>query len=226
MNRIRTTRRLAVTALGIAIVLSLSASSQAQSTGNVAGNAYGASVKTLAATLNPTSSVTLNAMDGINDAEVASVNVAGTLTTKTLSSVTTGVVGENASTVQSYATAQDVSILNGVITAKVIVAMASSSSNGVQAVSNAAGTTLVDLVVNGVAMGVVAPAPNTNIGVPGVGTLILNEQTASGSGTTSSGLDVTALHLVLTTTDPLSGTTTKTGDIVVAAAGSIATFVR
>jgi hypothetical protein len=96
----------------------------------------------------------------------------------------------------------------------------------VQAASNAAGTTLVDLVVNGVAMGVVAPAPNTQIGVPGVGTLILNEQTRSGDGATSTGLDVTALHLVLTSTDPLTGATTKTGDIVVAAAGSSATFVR
>jgi hypothetical protein len=226
MRKMRTTRRLAVAALGAAIVLSLSAASQAQSTGSVAGNAYGASVKTLTASLDPASSVTLSAIDGINDAELASVNVAGTLTTKTLSSVTTGVVGENAASAQSYATAQDVSILNGVITAKVIVAMASSSSNGVQAVSNAAGTTLVDLVVNGVAMGVVAPAPNTQIGVPGVGTLILNEQTRSGDGATSTGLDVTALHLVLTSTDPLTGATTKTGDIVVAAAGSSATFVR
>jgi hypothetical protein len=226
MRGVRITRRLAVTALGIAIVLSLSASSQAQSTGSVAGNAYGASVKTLAGSLDPASSVTLNPIDGINDAELAGVSVAGTLTTKTLSSVTTGVVGENAASAQSYATAQDVSILNGVITAKVIVAMASSSSNGVQAVSNAAGTTLVDLVVNGVAMGVVAPAPNTQIGVPGFGTLILNEQTGSGNGTTSTGLDVTALHLVLTTTDPLTGATTKAGDIVVATAEGSATFVR
>jgi hypothetical protein len=222
----RRSRRLTAAALGTAIVLSLSASSQAQTTGDVAGNAYGASVKTSAATLEPTSAVTLNPIDGINDADVASVDVAGVLTAQSLSSVATGVVGENAATAQSYASAEDVSILNGVITAKAVVATASSSSNGAEAVSNAAGTTLVDLVVNGVAMGVVEPAPNTRIDVPGVGALILNEQRSSGNGATSTGLDVTALHLLLTTTDPLLGTTTRTGDVVVAAAASSATFAR
>jgi hypothetical protein len=226
MRRINNTRRLTIAALGMTIILSLSASSQAQTTGSVTGNAYGASVKALTGSLNATPSVTLPATGDIGDADLASVDVAGLLSTKTLSSVTTGVVGENAASAQSYSTVQDVSILNGVITAKLVEAMASSTGNGAQAGSNSAGTTLVDLVINGVPKGLVSPSPNTQIAVPGVGTLILNEQTASGNGTTSTGLDVTALHLVLTTTDPLLGTTTKTGDIVVAAAGSSATFVR
>jgi hypothetical protein len=210
----------------MAIILSLSASSQAQTTGAVTGNAYGASVSALTGSLSQTPAVTLPATGDMADADLASVNVAGLLATKTLSSVTTGVVGDNAASAQSYSTVQDVSILNGVITAKLVEAMASSAGNGAQAGSNAAGTTLVDLVINGVATGVSSPGPNTQIGIPGVGTLILNEQTASGNGTTSSGLDVTALHLVLTKTDPLLGTTTKIGDIVVAAAGSSATFQR
>ncbi|HEV8685686.1 MAG TPA: choice-of-anchor P family protein [Gaiellaceae bacterium] len=208
------------------MILSLSASSQAQTTGAVTGSAYGASVSALTGSLPQTPAATLPATGDIADADLASVNVAGLLTTKTLSSVTTGVVGENAASAQSYSTVQDVSILNGVITAKLVEAMASSTGNGAQAASNAAGTTLVDLVINGVPTGVASPDPNTQIGIPGVGTLILNEQTPSGDGTTSSGLNVTALHLVLTKTDPLLGTTTKTGDIVVAAAGSSATFVR
>jgi hypothetical protein len=219
--------RLAIVGLGVALSLSLG-TSQAQTAGSLSGSAYGASVKTLAASLDPSATglVTLPATGGIADNELAGLNVAGVLTTRTVSPVTTGVVGENAGSAQSYATVQDVNILAGVITAKLVAAMASSESNGVQALSNGAGTTLVDLVVNGVPMGVVAPAPNTQIGVPGVGTLILNEQTPTGNGTTSTGITVTALHLVQTTTDPLLGTTIKTGDIFVAVAQSGASFVR
>jgi|GraSoiStandDraft_41_1057321.scaffolds.fasta_scaffold761209_2 hypothetical protein len=227
MRPIRIRSRLAIAALGVALSLSLG-TSQAQTADSVAGGAYGASVKTLAASLDPaaTGLVTLPATGGIADNELAGLNVAGVLTTRTVSPVTTGVIGENAGSAQSYAAVQDVNILNGVITAKALVAMASSESNGVQALSNGAGTALVDLLINGVPTGVVAPAPNTQIGIPGVGTLILNEQTPTGNGTTGTGITVTALHLVQTTTDPLLGTTIKTGDIIVAVAQSGASFVR
>jgi hypothetical protein len=228
MRLISIRSRFVMAALGVALSLSLG-TSQAQTAGSVTGGAYGASVKTLTASLldpGATGSVALPATGGIADNELTGLNVAGVLTTGTVSPVTTGVIGENADSAQSYAAVQDVNILNGVITARALLAMASSEGNGLQALSNGAGTTVVDLLINGVPTGVVSPAPNTQIAVPGVGTLILNEQTPTGNGTTTTGITVTALHLVQTTTDPLLGTTTKTGDIIVAVAQSGASFVR
>lgn len=199
-----------------------STASTALTAGDVAGQAYGASVKTATATLDPSPLASLPAGGGMGDAETASVDVANTLRANGLSSVTTGVIGENAASAQSVAGLSDVNILNGLVTAKAVVAVASSASNGAAATSNAEGSTLVDLIVNGVAMGVVTPAPNTKIDIPGVGTLILNEQYPSGTGVSDSALTVNAIHLMLK--DALTGATS--GDIVVGSAQSAVGFVR
>ena len=53
MRPIRIRSRLAIVGLGVALSLSLG-TSQAQTAGGVSGGAYGASVKTLAASLDPT----------------------------------------------------------------------------------------------------------------------------------------------------------------------------
>src|SRR5204863_3718382 len=129
---------------------------------------------------------------------------------------------ENASSAQSLAIAADVNILNGVVTATGVTAMSSSASNGVQATSTSAGSTIVGLVVNGVSLGDVSPAPNTAINVPAVGTVILNEQATTGGGVTDKGLNVTMIHVI--PKDKLTGV--KTGDLVVGSASSYANFVR
>ena len=194
----------------------------ASAAGDVAGQAYGASVKTATATLDESPLASLPAGGGMGDAEMAGVDVASTLTANALSSVTTGVIGENAASAQSVAGLSDVNVLNGLVTAKAVVAIASSASNGASASSSHAGSTIVDLVVNGVSMGVAEPAPNTVIDVPGVGSVILNEQMPSGDGIQSSGLTVNMIHVVLK--DALTGA--STGDIVVGSAASIAAYSR
>jgi len=102
--------------------------------------------------------------------------------------------------------------------ARLVVAMASSASNGATASSNWEGSTLVDFIVNGVPMGNVTPAPNTPIDIPGVAAVILNEQTPSGDGISRSGLVVNMIHVRVGGLFP--------GDIIIASAQSDVTFSR
>src|SRR2546428_790503 len=80
------------------------------------------------------------------------------------------------------ATVEHVNILDGLVTSNLVVAMCASFGDGTTASSNAEGSTLLNLTVNGVFMGDVTPAPNTTIAIPGVGSVILNEQTTGGDG--------------------------------------------
>jgi hypothetical protein len=194
----------------------------AQTTNSVGGQAFSTYVKTPIATLAAAPLATLPAGGGMGEGELAAVDVAGILKAGALRAVTTGVIGENASSAQSMAAASDVNILNGVVTATTVIAMASSASNGIQATGNNAGSTIVDLVVNGLSMGVVSPAPNTIINVPAVGTVILNEQVFTGDGITNRGLAVNMIHVILQ--DAVTGA--KTGDIIVGGAASNVSFVR
>lgn len=116
---------------------------------------------------------------------------------------------------ESSATLEEVSLLDGVITAEVVVAISASAIHGTTADSNTDGSTFTGLVVNGVSIdsGV---APNTRIELPGIGAVVLNEESRSGDGVDSSGIAVNMIHVVLQ--DPLTGA--KTGDIVVGSASS------
>ena len=68
------------------------------------------------------------------------------------------------------------------------------------------------------------PAPNTRIDLPGVGYVVLNEQTVSGDGVTTSGITVNMIHVVLQTVlpgGPLGGGGVQhAGDIIVGSAAS------
>lgn len=189
--------------------------------GDVNGRAYGASVNVLSETLAETPEATLDAEKGVTTAELASVSVPTVLTTGALEVGTAGVVAENAATAESQATVQSVNILGGVITADLVVAMASSASNGETAESNGDGSTFVNLRVNGVAMDETVD-PNTRISIPGVGEVTLNEQASSGDGVTASGMEVKMIHVQLR--DALTGA--SEGDIVVGSASSTVSFER
>jgi hypothetical protein len=165
---------------------------------------------------------TLDPATGMADAAAASISAIGALAAESLASITTGVIGENAASAQSSSTLQNVNILNGLITAKAVRGLASSASNGSTATSNAAGSGFVGLVVNGIALLDGAPAPNSQIALPGVGTVTLNEQIPRGDGRTTSGLTVNMIHVRLK--DALTGV--QTGEIIVGAAGSDAAFVK
>ena len=124
--------------------------------------------------------------------------------------------GTDASDAVSSATLEQVSILNGLITADGIVAMASSTVDGAGANSNAEGSSLANLVVNGVAVS--DPAPNTRMDLPGVGYVVFNEQIPTGDGVTSSGMTVNMIHVVLQQLGLFGYETT--GEIIVGSASS------
>jgi len=109
-----------------------------------------------------------------------------------------------------------VDIVGGLVTARLVVAMASSTANGATATSNAEGSTLVGLTVNGLSLGDVSPPPNTRIDIPGVGRVILNEQISDGDGVHTTALTVNMIHVVL------AGAVA--GDIIVASAHSDVNF--
>jgi hypothetical protein len=144
------------------------------------------------------------------------------LKTNAMGVSTTGVVGKNASTAQGRSTLSNIDVLSGLVKAEQVTAVSSSASNGRKASSNALGSQILGLVINGVAMGDLTPAPNTSINLPGIGEVILNEQLPTGDRIKTSGLQVNMIHLVQK--DPLTGA--AVGDIIVGSATSAARFTR
>jgi len=137
-----------------------------------------------------------------------------------LTSITTGQIDSGLVSVTASAEAADVNILNGLIAAKAILALATSYANGTTAASESDGSTLLDLVIAGVSYADGAPAPNTRVELPGVGYVVLNEQISSGDGVHSTTLTVNMIHVYLV--DQLTGA--SVGEIVVGAAMSTATL--
>ena len=212
-----------VTFAALVVVLGRTArDGQAQTSSTVSGAAYGAFVQTATGELARSPLAVLDPAGGMADAELASISVPGVLAAQSVSSITTGVIGENAASSQSSAVLQNVSILNGLITAKAVLGMASSVGRRGRAESNSAGSTLVGLAIKGVAVADGEPAPNTRIELPGVGAVILNEQIPSGDGRTTSGLTVNMIHLLMQ--DALTGA--RVGEVIVASSRSEAAFGR
>jgi hypothetical protein len=117
-----------------------------------------------------------------------------------------GTVLSSSSNSSSFAKAQNVCTLPvaGVCTVSgnVITSQANSASGGGKSSSDAAGTSLIGLSVGGMSVSD-NPPPNTTILLPGIGSVTLNEQTCDGggvppcSGTTSSGIRVRAIHVIV-----------------------------
>lgn len=154
-------------------------------------------------------------------ATVATAGVVGLLTTAvitdTTADISTPATGQEIAT--SSSTVNTLSLLGGAITATVLRSVATSTSNGVTASSSAAGTTFTNLVINGVAL--VNPAANTTITIPGIATVVVNEQIPTGNGTTTTGLTVNALHVTV----PAGALLLPNADIVIASARSGASCI-
>jgi len=117
-----------------------------------------------------------------------------------------GTVLSSSSNSSSFAKAQNVCVLPaaGVCTvfASVINSQANSASGGGKSSSDPQGTSLIGLSVGGMSVSD-NPPPNMTILLPGIGSVTLNEQTCDGggappcSGTTSSGIRVRAIHVIV-----------------------------
>src|SRR2546429_9836334 len=101
-------------------------------------------------------------------ADLDDAAVASTLSATTLSSITTGMADSAVGSAQTSAEAADVSILNGLITARQVLGVAASYVNQRAAGSGADGSALLAVVVNGVSFAG-TPPPNTPIDLAGVG---------------------------------------------------------
>lgn len=168
--------------------------------------AFGVSVST--ATVNQTTpSAVAPADGGMAQNDAGEVSIASLVTAQNAYAVASGWADDGYSDAVSTATLGSVNILNGLITATGVVAIATSTAGG----NDAYGSSLANLVVNGVAIS--APEPNTRVELPGVGYVVLNEQIATGSGIT-----VNMIHVVLQSTGPLG--TQSLGNIIVGSASS------
>lgn len=186
----------------------------------VSGEAFGVFVNAAGVRVGPTPHVVLPPQGGMVAEELLSITVPNLVVSKTLTVLTTGSIGPNTASAHSSSTVEQLNLLNGLVTAQAVVAMSTSTADGSTATSTAEGSTLIGLTINGSLAPDVAPPPNTTIPIPGVGTVILNEQIASGDGVRSSALTVNMIHVILS--DPVTGTIS--GEIIVASAHSDVNF--
>lgn len=147
--------------------------------------------------------------------ELLSTSLAGA-TTGLATAVAAGGADGGAANAQSIASAAEVSILNGLIRAARVIAIASSYGANGAAGSDANGSVISGLEIGGAPYGGddATVAPNTRVSLPGVGYVILNEQLPAGGGA-EAGITVNAIHVVLT-----NALGTQMGDIIVASASS------
>src|SRR6266513_386960 len=187
---------------------------------SVSGEAFGISVNAAGVRVGPTPHVVLPPDGGMVSDQLLNISVPNAAASTTLGVVTTGSIGPSTASAQSSATVENVNLLNGLVTSRIVVAMSSSTADGSTATSTSAGSTLIGLSINGSSPTDVTPPPNTRISLPGV-TVILNEQIFEGDGVHTSALTVNMIHVVLN--DPVTGTIT--GDIIVTSAHSDVNFV-
>ena len=206
-------------AVGCAIGATSAELAVAQSVG---GRAYGASVDTPVASQGRTVVAALPSTPSptgdVRTAEADALSVPGALSASFLNSTAAGAVEQGGASAETVASVADVNILNGLIRAAEVVAVATSGRDGSSAWSNGLGSTFEDLVVGGVRVvsGDRTVAPNTRMSLPGVGYVVLNEQRRTGNGSTSSGITVNMIHVFLK--NALTGSTV--GEIIVGSASS------
>jgi hypothetical protein len=220
----RTIALAALVALGCPVLFAGQAAGQT----TVGGVAFGSYVNALGVTAQSPVAM-LPDTGGMAVGEADTFSVPSALSAQWLDATTTGAVDDAVSTSQSSSELEDVNVLNGLITADIITAIASSYRNATGAASGSDGSAFTNLVVNG------APvtsdvAPNTQIALPGVGYVVLNEQQVTGDGVSSSGITVNMIHVYLQSLvggllDPLTGqliggTLTTTGEIILGSANS------
>ena len=192
-----------------AVILPLSwlaqpASGQSQRTATA--KAFGVSVNTPLVN-QQTPSATAPAEGGMVATDAADLNVATLVSVRDAYAVASGWSDDGYSDAVSTSSLGVVNILNGLITANGVIAMATTTAEG----SDGYGSSLANLVVGGVAIS--DPVANTRVNLPGVGYVVLNEQI-----TTASGITVNMIHVFLQRTTLLG--TVPAGDIIVGSASS------
>lgn len=110
---------------------------------SVSGEAFGVAVTVGPVVVPKTPDVVLPPGGGMVEDEVLGISVPGTVVSDTLHVMTSGAIGASTASAQSSATVENLNVGNGLVTAKLVMAMASSTGNGSTASSTAEGSTLV-----------------------------------------------------------------------------------
>jgi hypothetical protein len=127
---------------------------------------------------------------------VNSLDVGQTLSSGT---GTTSAYGKQLATggeAKTTATVEDLSLLNGLITADAVKAVAQDKLSDGQRTSSTEGSGFVNLIVGGILVPLDA-APNTRLSLPGIGYVIVNEQKVPTSPTSTARVQVNGLRIVI-----------------------------
>jgi len=132
---------------------------------------------------------------------VATVNGAPIVTTGEINTTADSLVITGGSEATTSADVHDTDVLAGLITATELKSVSTTSIDATGFHTSAAGTVASGLVVAGMPISG-TPPPNTVISLPGIGSVILNEQIAT-SGPNSASLTVNMVHVSVTQPNPL-----------------------
>jgi hypothetical protein len=148
---------------------------------------------------------------------IASVHIPSVLDTGAVNSTgaTIATTGSVAST--TSADVHGVSLLGGVITATEVAAVSTTSNDSGGFHFDSTGTGIVNLAINGVPV-TVAPPPNTTVPLPGIGSVVLNEQIQH-QGPNAASFTVNMIHVTITASLP--GITAGTQVVVAHAASDL-----
>jgi hypothetical protein len=163
---------------------------------SVGGNAFGVYADAVITGIDETPVAAMPPGGGAASDAVLGVDLLGLVSAGPLEVTTNGSIAPGLATAQSTSVVENLSILAGLVTADRVTAQVTSTSDGVVATSVPTAT-VTNLRVNGTPLGDDLPVPNTQIGIPGIATIVLNEQIPSGNGTTSTGMTVNLVHVTL-----------------------------
>jgi hypothetical protein len=189
----------------------------------VTGSAYGGYVNAPGTTAQ-SPVATLPADGGYALGEAETFGVPQAVDAQWLTAFSTGAVDGPVSSSQSVSEVENVSVLNGLISAANVTAVATTWRDPSGAVSSAAGSGFVNLVVGGVPVATDVP-PNTRVSLPGVGYAVLNEQAEAAGGLTVNMIHVFLQGITGGVLNPLTGslvggTLATVGEIIVGSAAS------
>lgn len=221
-------KRLFLTLAAVAVawsVGSVPAKASSSFPGIANGNAYAAFV-TLNSTLpakviaGPIAPVSLycNVLMSSNANRVLAVSLGSALVSGTATDTVASTHSTSGATMQSTSTVQGLSALNGFVRASAVHAVANSMGSGAGVSSNANGSSFVNLIIAGLPVSANA-APNTTLALPGIGSVVLNEQIRVQNAAYTS-IQVNMIHIRVTLPNAL-GLKTGTNIIVAHAQSSI-----
>ena len=171
--------------------------------GTGTGEAFGVSIDVAGLTLAKTPHVVLppeGSREPIEDS-LLNLNQPGIVSSTTMHVSTVGRITGNNGTITSFAVTEELNLLDGLITADLVMADSTSGEHTDQGQQKSArlssgGSFFMGLTIAGVAIEN-EPPPNTVLPLPGVGVVILNEQIETGDNRTNSSLTVNAIHVIV-----------------------------